>query len=208
MKSIRKVVGSVALAVLAFSMSAMALNSPTAKAAVGLANAKLDPIVQDQVLMMEGFDSDSNLRPRIWDITYYDAKRIQGGTMVRVKDGAVVSITGSFRLFDDARWSRFGRNFSGYDLAEIISVGRWMLDSDQVLATALSQTKLAGLQVTKVVMTLRKPSDGDVAPAWLIEFRARPVNNPRRERWIGYLQYDAETGKLLRDELRVEGMQR
>ncbi len=52
-------------------------------------------------------------------------------------------------------------------------------------------------------MVLRKPSDGNVPPSWRLRLRARPSDNPSRERWIGYLQYNAETGELLADELTV-----
>jgi hypothetical protein len=185
-----------------------AIDLPTAKQAVALANAKVNLNTRDLVISIDGTDSDSDLRPRQWDITFYDDKRMQGGTLVRVKDGAAVSKSASVRLFDDARWSRFGRNFTGYDASEIINVGRWSLDSDKTLSSALAQPELEGLQVTSIKLLLRKPSDGDVAPVWWIHLRARSIKNPKYECWIGYLQFDAETGKLLADELRTESLPR
>jgi hypothetical protein len=156
--------------------------------------------------LIEGTDSDSNLVPRLWDITLFDTNRVNYGLIVRVKDGAVVSKSGSLRLFDDAHWSHFGRNFSGFYREEIINPKRWKLDSDQIVRAVQAHPKLAGLQVTQVVLTLRKVNDGDVPPVWRIKVRARPQQNPKRESWAGFLEYNAETGELLADELRVEGL--
>ena len=180
---------------------ARAIDLPTAKGALALANAKVDTNAQNQVIVIEGNRSDSDLRPRQWDITMFDTNRVNNGLLVRVKDGAVVSQSGSVRMFDDAHWNHFDRNLSGYSTKEIVNLKRWKLDSDQILRVAQTHPKLAGLQVMEVVLTLRKASDGDVPPVWRIKVRARPQNNPRREGWIGYLEYNAENGELLGDEL-------
>jgi hypothetical protein len=177
---------------------------PTAKQAVQAANLKLDPGARNQVVIIEGRNSDTDLRLRQWDMTFFDTNKLGGGAIVRVKDGAVVGKSTSVRMFDDARWNRFGRNFTGYEDSEIINPSRWRIDSDEAIKSALGNSKLTGWQVTQAIVTLRKLSDGDVPPVWRIKLRARPVSNPRRERWVGYLQFNGETGELLRDELRIE----
>lgn len=184
------------------------LPSPTAKQAVALANAKVDAAIRDHVILLEGKDSDSSLRPRVWEVTYYDHQRWQGGTVVRVKDGAAVSVGPSVRLFDDARVKRFGRNFTGYDKEEIMDVGRWVMDSDKVVAAALAHPRLAGLQVTAVMLRLAKPSDGAVPPQWRVSLRARAAANPTRERWVGHLYYNAETAELVAELLNVDPLRR
>jgi hypothetical protein len=185
---------------------ALAVTVPTAKQALEVANLQIATNAQNQVIMMEGTRSDSSLSPRQWDITFFDTNRVNDGLMVRVKDGAVVNKSGSLRMFDDPRWSRFGRNFAGYYPDEVIKLKRWKLDSDQIVRTAQAHPKLTSLQVTDVVLLLRKSSDGDVPPVWRIKVRARPPQKPSRESWVGYLEYNAETGELLVDELRVEGL--
>ncbi len=181
----------------------LAADVPAAKQALALANEKVDAEVQDRVIRLIGKMSDSNLRPRLWEITLYDTTRLNDGVQVRVKDGAVASVSSSVRMFDDGRWKNFSRNFSGYWPGEVIDVGRWAVDSDQVVNTARTHPKLAGYELTEVSLVLRKLSDGDVPPHWRIRLRARPADNPTRERWVGYLQYNAETGELLKEELTI-----
>jgi hypothetical protein len=177
---------------------------PTAKNVLGIANNPVDDDVKDQVMIMEGSISDSNLQPRQWDVVMYDPKRTNGGTIVRVKDGAVKSVGASVRMIDDGRWKHFGRNFSGYNTGEIISMSRWGIDSDKLISSVVALPKLAEVQVTEVRLTLRKLSDGDVPPVWTINLRARPKHNPSRERWIGSLQVNAESGEVIADNLNVD----
>ncbi len=180
------------------------ISLPTAKQAVELVNTQLNVIARNQVVVVEGSDSNTDLRPRKWDITFFEAGEMNGGILVRVKDGAFVSKSTSVRMFDDARWNRFTRNFSGYEDTEVIKPARWLVDSDAAIKSALAHPKLAGLQVTAVRLTLRKPSDGDVPPVWRVKLRARSPQTPRRDRWVGHLEFNAENGQLLADELRVE----
>ena len=106
----------------------------TARKALELANQKLPDAAQNNLIWIEGTLSDTSLRPRQWEITFYDPERLNAGTMVRMQDNSVKKIGGAVRMFDDARWSRFGRNFSGYNLNEIISLARWRFDSDAITA--------------------------------------------------------------------------
>ncbi len=181
-----------------------AIEQLTAKQAVNLANQQVEEHSQKQVLLVEGKQSDSQLRPRIWDVALYDHKRANGAAVVRVKDGAVTSLTGSVRLFDDARWSRFDRNFTGFHVDEVVKLARWKVDSDEVVAKAVANPRLSGHEVTAVTLAFHKLSDGDVPPIWRIKLRARPKDQASRERWVGYLQFNAESGELIKDELRVK----
>jgi hypothetical protein len=181
----------------------LAVNLPTAKEAKELANSRFVSGAQNQVIRIIGTYSDGDLKPRRWDVTLFDGRRGHNATVVRVRDGVVVSATGSIRLFDDARWSHFGRNFTGYDPDEVINQQRWKLDSPEALTRVLSLPALANVQVTEVVMTLRKLSDGDVPPVWRIALRARSRAVPRRQAWIGYVDLNAETGDILANETRV-----
>ena len=177
---------------------------PSAKQALALANEQVDADVKDQVVVMVGVNSDSDLRPRVWEIVLYDPNRINDGVKLTVKDGAVTAISSSLRMFDDGRWKSFSRNFSGYWPEEIINVGRWAKDSDAIIEAVKSHASLAEYAVTELQFNLRKLSDGDVPPAWRVRVRARPKDNAFREHWVGYLQFNADTGELLRDELTVK----
>ncbi len=196
------------VALMAGAMAGMAqadaIKVSTAKQALALANGSVDDQVRDQLLVMEGTRSDTSLQPRQWDITLFDTGRANGGTMVRVRDGAVMSVGASIRMFDDARWKKFGRNFTGYEESEVINMGRWGVDSDRLIAIIRDLPKMSNVQITEVRMTLRKLSDGDVPPIWTAQLRARPKHNPSRERWIGRLQVDAETGVVLVDNVNVD----
>lgn len=198
----------VLLACGAVSARADKLLVPTAKQAVELANQKIDASARNHILIIEGDHSDSDMRPRQWDITFYDTAKKHGGVLVRVKDGAVVSTSRSVRLFDDARMSRFERNFSGYDNSEVMNASRWRMDSDEVITKALRHPSLKQVQATEVRLTLRKLSDGDVPPVWHVKVRARQLDKPKRDRWVGYEEFNADYGELLVDQLRVDRLVR
>jgi hypothetical protein len=180
----------------------------TAKQALARAQAVVGPAVAPQLIAVAGMDSDPQLRLRVWDFTFHDPQRAQRGVVVRVKDAALIGTRGAnLRLFEDARWRHFGRNFSGFEPTEVLNLNHWVFDSDRIVASVVSHPKLTGLEVTGVRLWLRKPSDGDVPPQWRVEVRARPRSDPRLERWSGFLQFSAETGQLLVDELRLGKLQ-
>ncbi len=176
---------------------------PTAREAVGFANAKFPSGAQNQVLRIEGTHSDSDMRPREWSVTVYDTSRVNNAATIRVKDGVLTSVGTPLRLFEDARWSNFDRNFTGYESGEVINTDRWKLDSPAALSKAMADPALANVQVTEVRMTLRKLSNGDVPALWRVYLRARSRANPGRESWVGYVDLSAETGEIVRNELRV-----
>ena len=177
---------------------------PTAKKAADLANTEAKTGGQYRVLRVEGENADSDLRLRQWDVTVYSAERGNNAMLIRVKDGIVVSTTGAVRLFDDARWTKFGRNFSGYNLAEVIQLAHWKLDSADVLARVAALPGLEKLQVTDAKMLLRKLSDGDVPAIWRVKVKARSKAQPGREGWIGAVDLSAETGEVIKNDLRSE----
>jgi len=182
----------------------LAANVPTAKKAADLANSEVKTGDQFRVLRIEGEDTDSDLHPRQWDITVYDAQRGNHATTVRLKDGVTVSVAGAVRVFDDAHWTQFGRNFTGYDPAEIIPLARWKLDSPDVLNHIARLPGMDKVQITDVKMALRKLSDGDVPPIWRVKVKVRSILQPGREGWIGVVELSAETGEVIQNSLRPE----
>ena len=182
---------------------AQAGNLPAAKKARDIANTKFGGVTTNYAIRLEGSFADSDLTPRQWDVTFFDAKRNNNGTVVRVRDGAAVSVGGAVRLVDDARFSNFLRNFTGYEAAEILNLSKWKLDSDDALAKVKT---LAGekIRVTDVKMTLEKLSDGEVAPVWSIRVKARSKVQPGQEVWIGSVQLSAESGEVLKNELQPD----
>jgi hypothetical protein len=190
------------------SLAGAAVEVVTAKQALAKANASVEGPVRDLLIMLKGYESDTLLRPRVWDITLYDPTRPNNAAVVRVKDSAAVNVASGIRLLDGALWKNFSRNFSGYAAAEVIDLRRWAQDSDRVIARTVSHPKLAGVEVTAVRLLLRKPSDGDVPPLWQIEVSARLINEPRQDKWIGYLQISADSGELITDELHPEKLRR
>jgi len=177
---------------------------PTAKKAADLANTEAKTGGPYRVLRVDGENADSDLRLRQWDITVYSGDRANKAMLIRIKDGIVVSTTSAVRLFDDARWSNFGRNFSGYSVAEIIQTSRWKLDSPDVLARVAALQGLEKLQLTDAKMSLRKLSDGDVPAIWRVKVKARSKTQPGREGWIGAVDLSAETGEVIKNDLHSE----
>lgn len=184
---------------------AYASNLPSAKRAIELANTQITTGADNKVIRLEGKDADSDLKPRQWDVTVYDPTRANKASSIRIKDGVVVSIAPAVRMFDDARWGHFGRNFTGYDIGEVISMNRLKLDSADAVAKVAALPGLKDVvQLTAVEMTLKKLSDGDVPPVWRIKIKGRLKSAPARELWIGQVQLSAETGEVLKNETNVD----
>ena len=182
--------------------TAFAGSLPTARQAMEIANKRLVPHDQNQVVRIEGRHSDSDLHIREWNITFYDDTRVNKALTVRVRDGQDTDADVPLRLFEDARWEHFDRNFSGYARGEIIALQHWKLDSDEALNKMLKDPKLGNVQVTEVRMALRKLSDGDVPPVWRVWLRGRSRTDPKHESWIGHIDLSAESGEVLANELR------
>ena len=182
----------------------LAANVPTAKKIADIADTEAKTGGQFRVIRLEGEDADSDLSPRQWDVTVYDIVRGNHATTIRFKDGLAVSTTGAVRVFDDAHWTQFGRNFTGYDPAEIIQLARWKLDSTDVLARIATLPGMDKVQITDVKMALRKLSDGDVPPVWHVKVKVRSKLKPGREGWIGVVELSAETGEVIQTTLRPE----
>jgi len=196
----------IALTTLTLAMAsrlATAADLPTARQAVDLANKRMSPQAQNQVLRIEGRHSDPQLRIRQWEVTFYDGTRVNNALTVRVEDGQVTSESSPLRMFEDGTWGHFDRNFTGFSNKEVINLSRWKIDSDSALSKVLKLPRLSEVQITEVRMLLRKLSDGDVPPVWRIHLRARSKTDPSRETGIGYADLNAESGEILRNETRV-----
>jgi len=180
-----------------------ATDLPTARQAVDIANKRMSPQAQNQVLRIEGRHSDPELRIRQWDVTFYDNTRVNNGLTVRVEDGQVTGESSPLRMFEDGTWGHFDRNFTGFSNKEVINLSRWKIDSDTALTKVLKLPKISEVQVTDVRMVLRKLSDGDVPPVWRIHLRARSKTDPSHETGIGYADLNAESGEILSNETRA-----
>ena len=192
------------LALTMFSSVALSADLPTARQAVSIAKKRMSPVSQDQVLRIEGRRSDPELRIRQWDITFYDDTRVNNAIAVRVDDGQDTETQVRLRMFENASWDHFDRNFTGFSRKEVIDPARWKIDSDDAMSKVLKQPGLSEVQVTEVRMTLCKLSDGEVPPVWRVYLRARSKTNPSREAAIGYVELSAESGEVLRNETRVD----
>ena len=182
----------------------LAASVTTAKKVANLADDEVKTGGQFRVIRLEGEDADSDLAPRQWDVTVYDMRRGNHATTVRFKDGVAVSQAGAVRVFDDARWSQFGRNFTGYDPAEILQFARWKLDSSEVIDRVAVLPGMEKVKITDVKMSLRKLSDGDVPAVWQVKVKARSKLKPGREGWIGVAELSAETGEIIQNTLHPE----
>lgn len=192
---------------LAFTLSlsvAQAGNVPAAKKALEIATVKFAAGSTNQAIRLEGSFSDSDLQPRQWDVTFYDAKRSNKGAVVRVKDGAAISIGSAVRIVDSARSDELLRNVTGYDPKEVINLKRWKFDSTEVLTKIGAQAGMDKVQITDVKMELQKLSDGDVAPVWSVRVKARLRSQPSHEGWIGSVVLSAETGEILKNDTNID----
>src|SRR5438128_84914 len=129
------------LALTMLSSVAVAANPPTARQAVDVAKKRMSPVSQDQVLRIEGRRSDPELRIRRWDITFYDDTRVNNAIAVRVDDGQDTETQVQLRMFENASWDHFDRNFTGFSRKEVIDPARWKVDSDNAVSKVLKQPR-------------------------------------------------------------------
>jgi hypothetical protein len=75
------------------------------------------------------------------------------------------------------------------------------IDSDQAIKTASNEGLVKNLKLTATKLTLEK---WEGAPAWKVRLWAEKLRDPKRDADIGEVIIAADTGKVLKNDLKIE----
>ncbi len=145
---------------------------------------------KDKVVQIRSEKSLGSLTPNIWYVVYYDVDAAAKATEVKFGGGVKLEVKRQFRLFELA-----GSAHRPLDRDKL------KVDSDQVIRTATTDPLLKDLKVLATRLTLERWED---APVWKVRLWAAKLRNPNRDVDIGEVFISAETGKVVKHDLKIK----
>src|SRR5688572_20570908 len=145
---------------------------------------------KDKVVQIRSEKSLGTLTPNIWYVVYYDADATAKATQVKFGSGAKLEVKRPTRLFELA-----GTSHLPLDREKL------KVDSDRALEVATSEPLLKNVKLVASRLNLERWEE---MPVWKVRLWAAKLRNPNRDADIGEVIVSAETGKVLRNELRID----
>jgi hypothetical protein len=144
---------------------------------------------KDKVVQIRSEKSLGTLTPNIWYVVYYDVDATTKATQVKFGGGTKLEVKRQFRLFELA-----GKAHLPLDREKL------KIDSDKAISVATEEPLLKNLKVVATRLTLERWED---MPVWKVRLWASKLRNPSRDADIGEVFVSAETGKVLKNELKI-----
>jgi len=168
-------------------------DEPTAFELVKEGNRHIGEEAKDHVVQIRSDKSIGTLVPNIWFLSYYDPDASGKVTEVKFMAGQKVAVTHPSHLF--GKWN-------GKEMAK----SRLKIDSDKALETAKNEPVLKSLTLKASQLKLERLSADDDTPVWKVELWAAKLSNPNRAVSIGQVIINAETGKVLANDLKIKNV--
>lgn len=142
-----------------------------------------------KVVQIRSEKSVGSMTPTIWYVVLYDPDATAKASEVKFAAGQKLSVKRPARILEFAKGN------------EQLDKDKLKTDSDAALKTAVEQPLLKNLKLTASRMTLEKYES---APAWKVRLWAQKLRDPKKDADIGELIVSAETGKVLKNDLKIE----
>lgn len=194
---IRNIVGSIVVASL-FVMSSSRVAADDAKDSKEMTafqlikegNRHVGEDAKDKVVQIRSEKSLGTLVPNIWYVVYYDLDATAKATQVKFGSGTKLEVKRPSRVFELA-----GKAHLPLDREKL------KVDSDKAIQTATSEPLLKNLKLLATRLTLERWED---MPVWKVRLWAAKLRNPSRDADIGEVFISAETGKVVRNDLKID----
>lgn len=173
----------------AWAVSATAADEKTAFELIKEGNRHVGEDAKDKVVQIRSEKSLGSLTPNIWYIVYYDLDASTKATQVKFGGGVKLEVKRQFRLFELA-----GKAHLPLDREKL------KVDSDKAITIAMGEPLLKNLKVLSTRLTLERWEDMTV---WKVRLWAAKLRNPNKDADIGEVFVSAETGKVVRNELKI-----
>ncbi len=144
---------------------------------------------KDKVVQIRSEKSLGSLTPNIWYVVYYDVDAAAKATQVKFGSGTKLEVKREFRLFELASKAHLP-----------LEREKLKVDSDKAIETATAEPMLKNLKVLSTRLTLELWED---QPTWRVRLWAAKLRNPAKDADIGEILLSAETGKVLKNDLKI-----
>jgi len=144
---------------------------------------------KDKVVQIRSEKSLGSLTPNIWYVVYYDPDATTKATQVKFGAGVKMEVKREFRLFELASKAHLP-----------LEREKLKIDSDKAIEVATSEPLLKNLKVLSTRLTLERWEE---MPVWKVRLWAAKLRNPTKDADIGEVIISAETGKMLKNDLKI-----
>ncbi|HXJ71697.1 MAG TPA: hypothetical protein VNM37_02550 [Candidatus Dormibacteraeota bacterium] len=179
------------LAILGGGLASLHAEEPTAFALAKAGNRALGEEAKDRIVQIRSDKSINTLVPGIWYVVYYDPDAAGKATEIKFVAGQKVAVKHPTHLL---------RKWNGKELPK----ARLKVDSDKALDIAKSQPALKNLTLKASEMKLERRGPDEETPVWKVELWAATLKNPNRSVSIGEVHVNAEDGKVLPTDLKIQ----
>ena len=181
--------GAVAVGVCLSTFNLQAGDEKTAFELIKEGNRHVGEDAKDKVVQIRSEKSLGTLTPNIWYVVYYDPDAAAKATQVKFGGGAKLEVKREFRLFELASKAHLP-----------LEKEKLKVDSNRAIDIATAEPMLKNLKVLSTRLTLERWEE---MPIWRVRLWAAKLRNPSRDADIGEVLVSAETGKVVRNELKI-----
>ena len=169
--------------------SVQAGDEKTAYALIKEGNRHVGEDAKDKVVQIRSEKSLGSLTPNIWYVVYYDPDATTKATQVKFGAGVKMEVKREFRLFELASKAHLP-----------LEREKLKVDSDKAIEVATSEPLLKNLKLLSTRLTLERWEE---MPVWKVRLWAAKLRNPTKDADIGEVIISAETGKILKNDLKI-----
>jgi hypothetical protein len=178
------------LAVGAFLMCAAHAAEKTAFELAKEADKHVGEDAKGKVVQIRSEKSIGSLSPTVWYVVIYDPDATAKATEIKFGAGQKLSVKRPARILELGM-----RDHLPMDKDKL------KVDSDSAIKTASEQPMLKNLKLTATKLTLEK-WEGN--PVWKVRLWAEKLRDSRKDADIGEVFIAADTGKVVKNDLKIE----
>jgi hypothetical protein len=171
------------------SVASVQADEKTAYALIKEGNRHVGEDAKDKVVQIRSEKSLGSLTPNIWYVVYYDPDATTKATQVKFGAGVKMEVKREFRLFELASKAHLP-----------LEREKLKIDSDKAIEVATSEPLLKNLKLLSTRLTLERWEE---MPVWKVRLWAAKLRNPTKDADIGEVIISAETGKILKNDLKI-----
>jgi hypothetical protein len=177
-------------AAILISATTVLAEDPTAYALAKEADRHVGEDAKGKVVQIRSDKSIGTLTPNIWYVVLHDPDATAKATEIKFAAGKKISVKRPARILEFATRSELP-----------LDKDKLKVDSDEALKVATKEPVLKNLKLTASQLTLEKWQN---MPVWKVRLWAEKLRDSRKDADIGELIVDAESGKVLKNDLRIE----
>jgi hypothetical protein len=143
-----------------------------------------------KVVQIRSEKSIGSLVPNIWYVVMYDPDATAKATEIKFGSGQKLSVKRPARVLE-----------LGFRDHLPLDKDKLKFDSDQAIKIASSEGMLKNLKLTATRLVLEK---WEGAPVWKVRLWAEKLRDPRKDADIGEIFVAADSGKVVKNDLRID----